>query len=522
VEELLLKAEGIYKNFPGVQALDNIDFDLRPGEVHVLLGENGAGKSTLVKILTGVYSKDSGTIRINGKEEDLKRPQDAMHLGISVIHQELNIAPHLDVAQNVYLGRLPCLGGRLGEILGWVDWPKVYQESKNVLEDLEIELDVHTLAGTIPTSKAQMVEIARALSMDSRIIFMDEPTSSISLAEQEELFRQIRQLKEKGVSVVYISHRLEEILKIGDRITVLRDGKKVGTLDAVDANDELLIQMIVGRESTNRYPKIQVEPGETILEVSNLCRKNVLKNINFKLRRGEILGFSGLVGSGRTELARAIFGVDPIDSGETRIFGKHVNINSPRDAMHYGIAFLTEDRKREGLFLNLSILTNLMSAAINCDRVTSEYVQGPSSLGFLNYKFSRQQVKNFVENLALKTTGLHQEAQFLSGGNQQKAVLAKWLMTKAQIFIFDEPTRGIDVGAKPEVYRLMETLAQNGAGVIMISSELPEVMAISDRIIVMSRGSISAEVPKSEATEELIMYYAATAPDKLSSHEFSN
>jgi ribose transport system ATP-binding protein len=519
VEEFLLKAEGICKNFPGVQALDNVDFDLRPGEVHVLLGENGAGKSTLVKILTGVYSKDSGTIQLSGNEVDLKSPQDAMRLGISVIHQELNIAPHLDVAQNIYLGRLPCIGGRLGEILGWVDWPKVYQDSKNILEDLEIDLDVHTLAGTIPTSKAQMVEIARALSMDSRVIFMDEPTSSISLTEQEELFHQIRQLKEKGVSIVYISHRLEEILKIGDRITVLRDGKKIGTLDAADANDEMLIQMIVGRETTNRYPKIEVEPGETILEVSNLCRKKVLENIHFSLRRGEILGFSGLVGSGRTDLARAIFGVDPIDSGEIKIFGKPVKISSPRDAMHYGIAFLTEDRKREGLLLNLSILTNVMAAAINCDRVTAEYVQGPSYLGFLNYKFGRRQAEYFVGNLALKATSLHQEAQYLSGGNQQKAVLAKWLMTKAQIFIFDEPTRGIDVGTKPEVYRLMETLAQNGAGVIMISSELPEVMAISDRIIVMSRGSISAEVPKSEATEELIMYYAATAPDLLNAHD---
>lgn len=507
--EYILKAEGIIKDFPGVRALDNVDFNLLPGEVHALLGENGAGKSTLVKILTGVYNKDKGTVWVNNEPVVFQSPLDAMHLGISVIHQELNLVPHLDVARNIYLGRFPYKWGVLGNYLGLIDFATLYKQTESLLENLSIQVDSHYLAGDLSASKAQMVEIARALSMDNRIIFMDEPTSSISLGEQEELFTKIRQLKAKGVSIVYISHRLEEILKIADRITVLRDGRKIDTVLAGKANIDSLIGMIIGRKTAERYPKKKVQHGEIALKVKKLSRKGVLNNIEFELRKGEIVGFAGLVGSGRTELARALFGADPIDEGEIWINNKRVQIRTTRDAMHCGMAFLTEDRKKEGLLLNQSVMSNVMIAAINCDRVEKDYIARPSQIGFLSFKKIRQKTKDYVATLALRTPSLETEIQYLSGGNQQKAIIAKWLMTRSNIFIFDEPTRGIDVGTKPEVYRLMEKLAEQGAAIIMISSEMPEVMAVSDRILVMYRGEIVAEVSHDQANEELIMHYAA-------------
>lgn len=507
--EYILRAEHISKAFPGVQALKDVDFDLRPGEVHALLGENGAGKSTMVKILTGVYIKDGGTIWLNGKKVDFQSPIDAMQMGISVIHQELSLAPHLDVARNIYLGRFPSRWGTWGESLGLVDWNQVYKDTETILEDLGVQVDPHDLARDLPASKAQMVEIARALSMNSRIVFMDEPTSSLSLAEQEDLFDKIRQLKAKGVSIVYISHRLEEILKIADRITVFRDGRKIDTVQASESDIDSLVKMIVGHISTERYPKKYVERGDVILKVNNLTRRGVLRNISFELHKGEILGLAGLVGAGRTELARALFGADPYDKGEIWINGKLVDIRTTRQAMHHGLALLTEDRKKEGLLLNLSIMKNVMAAAINCDRVAGEYSVGSPRYGFLSFKNLREKTKHYVDVLALKTPSLDTEAQYLSGGNQQKAVIAKWLMTRSNIFIFDEPTRGIDVGTKPEVYKLMENLAEQGAGVIMISSEMPEVIAISDRILVICQGEVSAELTREEANEEIIMRYAA-------------
>lgn len=509
-DEFVLRATGISKSFPGVQALKNIDFEVRPGEVHALLGENGAGKSTLVKILTGVYSKDTGTIWLNNQEVEFQSPLDAMRLGISVIHQELSLAPHLDVAHDIYLGRLPINGSILGEIVGWIDSQTLYDKTKVVLEDLGIQVDPHDLAGDLPASKAQMVEIARALSIESRIIFMDEPTSSLSLGEQEELFEKIKQLKARGVAIVYISHRLEEVLKIADRITVFRDGKNIATVQASESNIDGLVKMIVGRDTTERYPKKQVEQGDVVLKVKNLSRKKVLKNISFELHRGEILGFAGLVGSGRTELARAIFGVDPIDEGDIWINNQLVQIRSTGDALHHGMAFLTEDRKKEGLLLNLSVMNNVLMACINCDRVVKDYSVGSPRFGFLSFKNLLRDIKHYVDTLALRTSSLSTEVQNLSGGNQQKAVIAKWLMTRSNIFIFDEPTRGIDVGTKPEVYRLMEDLAERGAAVIMISSEMPEVIAISDRILVMRQGEIITEIPREEANEELVMHYAAS------------
>jgi ribose transport system ATP-binding protein len=509
-DEYILRVKGISKHFPGVQALNNVDFDLRPGEVHILLGENGAGKSTLVKILTGVYKNDKGSIQINGHEVEFQGPTDAMLLGISVIHQELSLAPHLDVACNIYLGRLPLIKGRLSQYLGWIDWETLYKQTAIILRDLDIQVDPHDLAGTLPASKAQMIEIARALSMDSRIIFMDEPTSSLSLVEQEELFDKINQLKARGIAIVYISHRLEEVLKIGDRITVLRDGKKIDTVKASEATFDSMVNMIVGHNTTERYPKKQVQKGEVVLKVNNLSRKGVLSNINFEVRKGEILGFAGLVGAGRTELARAIFGADPIEKGEIWISDKIAKIHSPRDAMHNGVAFLTEDRKKEGLLLNMSVTNNVMMAAINCDRVEKEYIVGWPRFGFLSFKTIRQRTKQYVDTLALRTSTMETEVRNLSGGNQQKAIIAKWLMTRANIFIFDEPTRGIDVGTKPEVYRLMEDLAEQGAAIIMISSEMPEVIAISDRILVICQGEITAELSRDKFNEELIMRYAAT------------
>jgi ribose transport system ATP-binding protein len=507
--EFVLRAEGISKRFPGVQALDDVSFDLKPGEVHALLGENGAGKSTLVKILTGVYEKDQGAIWINENQVDFQSPLDAMRFGISVIHQELSLAPHLDVSRNMYLGRLPTRGGAIGKRLGWIDWKQLYSNSSQLLDDLGIQVDPRLPAGELSASKAQMVEIARALSMENRVIFMDEPTSSLSLGEQDELFTKINEFRARGVSIVYISHRLEEILKIADRITVLRDGKKISTVQAKDANIDSLVSMIVGRNTTDRYPKKFVQKGEIVLKVNNLTHGEILKSITFDLRRGEILGFAGLVGAGRTELARALFGVDPIDSGEVWINDRQVSIQSTKDAMNHGMAFLTEDRKKEGLMLNLSIMTNIMSAAINCKRVEKEYCSGIPFLGFLSFKGIRDKTKHYLETLALRAPSLDMEVQYLSGGNQQKAVIAKWLMTRSNIFIFDEPTRGIDVGTKSEVYRLMEDLAEQGAAVIMISSEMPEVIAISDRILVMCRGEIVAEFSRDEANEEIIMRYAA-------------
>lgn len=509
-DEYVLRAAGISKSFPGVQALNNVDFELRPGEVHALLGENGAGKSTLVKILTGVYSKDRGTIWVNNQKVEFQNPLDAMRLGISAIHQELSLVPHLDVAHNIYLGRLPIRHGLLGQILGWIDSQALYSRTKAILADLDIPVDPHDLAGDLPASKAQMVEIAHALSIDNRIIIMDEPTSSLSLREQEELFQKIRQLKERGVSIVFISHRLEEVLKIADRITVYRDGQKIATVQASASNIDSLVNMIVGHETSERYPKKQVQQGEVVLKVCNLSRKNVFNRISFELHKGEVLGFAGLVGSGRTEVARAIFGVDPFDEGDIWIDNKQVQIRSTRDALHHGLAFLTEDRKKEGLLLNLSVMNNILMASINCDRVAKQFSVGSPWFGFLSFKNIRQQIKHYVDTLALRTPTLDTEVQNLSGGNQQKAVIAKWLMTRSNIFIFDEPTRGIDVGTKPEVYRLMEDLAERGAGVIMISSEMPEVIAISDRILVMRQGEIVIDMPREKANEELVMRYAAS------------
>jgi ribose transport system ATP-binding protein len=330
------------------------------------------------------------------------------------------------------------------------------------------------------------------------------------LVEQEELFDKINQLKARGIAIVYISHRLEEVLKIGDRITVLRDGKKIDTVKASEATFDSMVNMIVGHNTTERYPKKQVQKGEVVLKVNNLSRKGVLSNINFEVRKGEILGFAGLVGAGRTELARAIFGADPIEKGEIWISDKIAKIHSPRDAMHNGVAFLTEDRKKEGLLLNMSVTNNVMMAAINCDRVEKEYIVGWPRFGFLSFKTIRQRTKQYVDTLALRTSTMETEVRNLSGGNQQKAIIAKWLMTRANIFIFDEPTRGIDVGTKPEVYRLMEDLAEQGAAIIMISSEMPEVIAISDRILVICQGEITAELSRDKFNEELIMRYAAT------------
>lgn len=505
-------ARNIVKEFPGVRALNGVDFDLKPGEVHALLGENGAGKSTLVKILSGVYHYDEGELILQGEEVKLSSPIDALEKGIACIYQELSLAPHLDVATNMYLGRFPSVGGFVGESLGIVNWKKVYKDAKEKLAELHIDVNPRTIASHLPASKAQMVEIARALSMNSKIVIMDEPTSSLSLSQQEELFTHIRRLKSLGISIIYISHRLEEICEISDRITVLRDGNKIGTITADCADVDILANMIVGRDTTERYPKAEANIRETILEVKNLSRKGVLQDINFSLRRGEILGVSGLVGSGRTELARALFGADPIDSGEVYIEGEKVVIKSTADAMDHGMAFLTEDRKNQGLLLRHSVLTNISTAAVNCLRVVDKYISSKRFLKLLNYKELKKSASEYVDVLALKAPSLQTTARELSGGNQQKVVIAKWLMTSAQIFLFDEPTRGIDVGTKAEVYKLMQKLAQEGAGIIMISSEMPEVLEISDRILVMSRGAIVAEVYPADVNQELLLKYASTAP----------
>lgn len=501
----LLEVRGVSKRFPGVQALDGVDFDLLPGEVHVLLGENGAGKSTLVKILCGVYQPDSGTIRFLGKDVRLTDARDAIERGISVIHQELNLVPELDVGVNVYLGRLPIRSGGAARTFRKVDWQRVYSEARRALQTVNANIDPTAKVSRLSASERQLVEIARAVSMNARVIFMDEPTSSLSNEEIKALFKRIRALRAQGIGIVYISHKLEEIFRIGDRVTVLRDGKRVATMPVADATIDSVIEMMVGRVLADRYPKEKAEIGDVALEVKGLSRRGVLHDVNLAVRRGEILGLAGLMGSGRTEVARAIFGADPIDAGEIFLDGKKVRISSPQDAINHGIALLTEDRKNQGIFGAMSVEDNFAVSAINCERVSRRFL---SRGGRLLRARIRDSANTYVKALELKTPSLSQLAQFLSGGNQQKLIVARWLCTDARVFIFDEPTRGIDVGTKAEIYKIMEGLAKKGAAIIMISSELPEILAISDRIVVMCEGRVSGELSKEEATEETVMRYA--------------
>jgi ribose transport system ATP-binding protein len=486
---------GITKAFAGVRALDQCSFELRPGEVHALMGENGAGKSTLMKVLAGVYPRDAGEIRIDGRPVDIASPRAAQALGIGIIHQELNLMPHLSAAQNIFIGREP--RGRFGWFL---DEDGLNEQARRIFQRLHLALDPATPVGELTVARQQMVEIAKALSFDSRVLVMDEPTAALNDAEIAELFRIIGQLKSQGVGIVYISHKMDELKRISDRVTVMRDGQVVATVPTASTSTDTIISMMVGRTLDSVPARAAAHSGGALaLEVRGLRRGRVLKDISFSVRRGEILGLAGLMGAGRTELARAVFGADPVDAGEIVVDGRPVKIRSPKDAVAHGIGYLSEDRKQFGLATALSVEAN----------VTMTSVERFVSLGaFLDQPAMRRTADEYVRRLAIKTPSIDQPARLLSGGNQQKIVIAKWLLRDCGILFFDEPTRGIDVGAKAEIYKLLDTLASQGRAIVMISSELPEILRMSHRVLVMCEGQLTGELSAAEATQEKIMQLA--------------
>jgi ribose transport system ATP-binding protein len=492
----IVTIKNLNKSFPGVRALDNAQFELLPGEVHALMGENGAGKSTLMKVLAGVYRKDSGEITVSGKVVDIPGPREAQALGIGIIHQELNLMRHLTVAQNIFIGREP--RGKFGLV---IDTPRMHRDTQAILDRLHLALDPGTLVGDLTVAKQQMVEIAKALShQDSRVLIMDEPTAALNNVEIDDLFRIIRQLKANGVGIVYISHKMDELKQISDRVTVMRDGQYIGTVPAADTPMDTIINMMVGRTLFDSDGPTDIPNNtEVLLEVRNLNRGRVIKDVNFNVRKGEILGFAGLMGAGRTEVARAVFGADPIDSGEIYVHGRKAPIRSPADAVKHGIGYLSEDRKHFGLATGMSVESNIVLATLQ---------------RFLSFNFIlkrptiRDAANHFVKQLGIKTPTIEQQVSLLSGGNQQKIVIAKWLVRDCEVLFFDEPTRGIDVGAKSEIYKLLNALAQQGRAIVMISSELPEILRLSHRILVMCEGRITGELPAEGATQQKIMQLA--------------
>lgn len=484
-----LVLRGIRKAFPGVVALDDVDLELLAGEVHVLLGENGAGKSTLMKIISGAVSRDAGDIIANGKHVDITGPRQAQALGIGIIYQEFNLIPHLTAGENIFLGREPALAP------GVIDQRKLIGEAQQQLDDLGVAIDARAIVSHLSVAEQQMVEVAKALSLDARVLIMDEPTSALTAQEINELFAAIGRLKARGVAIVYISHRMEELFAIGDRVTVLRDGRHVGTRRIGETSMIELVRMMVGRDLKDHFPKQRADIGAEVLRVERLQRKGVLHDISFSLRRGEVVGLAGLMGSGRTELARALFGADAIDGGRVWVRGEEKRISSPRVAIDLGMGLLTEDRKQQGLVLVLSVRENV------CLPSVGRWSRG----GVVQTSREVAAADQRIRELRIKTPSALQRVVNLSGGNQQKVVLAKWLCTDADILIFDEPTRGIDVGSKVEIYQLMNQLAARGAAILMISSELPEILGMSDRILVMHAGRISGEFQSAEATQEKVL-----------------
>jgi ribose transport system ATP-binding protein len=490
---VVFDARGIGKSFPGVQALSGVDFTVRRGEVHALLGENGAGKSTLIKILSGVYQKDAGEMTFAGRPFAPSDPREAQAAGIAVIYQEFNLVPNMTIAENIFLGDEPGRGKS-----PFVDWATMTARTRELLAQLDLRLDPHQRVQSLGVAQQQLVEVAKALHRQVDLLVMDEPTAALTLREIDHLFAVIARLKRSGVAIVYISHRLEEIYRIADRVTVLRDGRWVGTLAVADCTRDRLIAMMVGRRLENQFPKQTIPIGDEVLRVEGLRRDGVFADVSFAVRAGEIVGLAGLMGSGRTEVARAIFGADPLDAGQIFVHGEPVTIQGPRDAMRLGIALLTEDRKQQGLILPLSVRDNTSVT------VLGRLLRGP----FIDRGAERDLVQRYVTSLAIKTPSLAQPVAYLSGGTQQKVVLSKWLATRPAVLIFDEPTRGIDVGAKVEIYRLMGDLAQQGVAILMISSELPEILGLSDRILVLHQGRLVADIAREEADQETILRYA--------------
>lgn len=490
---VLLEMKGISKRFRGVQALNGVNFDLREGEVHALVGENGAGKSTLMKVLTGIHQPDAGEIFYLGKPYAVKNIGESQALGISMVHQELNMMNDLTVAQNIFIGREM----RSGFIIKDNDMVK---ETRAIFDHIGIDIDPKIKLGRLTVGKQQMVEIAKAVSRDCKVLILDEPTAALTQTEIDELFRIMADLKSKGIGMIYISHRMDEIKTISDRITVMRDGEYVGTVDTDSVTKDEIINMMIGRvvyEDPKTHSEVP-EDAETVLEVKNLTSGNLFKNVSFKLRKGEVLGFSGLMGAGRTEVARAIFGADPIDSGEIYVNGKPVSIKSPKDAVNLGIGYLSEDRKRYGLMLDKSVAENTALASLD------KYIK----FGIINDRKIKEEAQIENSKLKTKTPSMEQALKNLSGGNQQKVIIARWLIKNSDILIFDEPTRGIDVGAKSEIYTLMNELARSGKSIIMISSELVEILRMSDRVLVMCEGRKTGELDISEANQEKIMQLA--------------
>ncbi|MFM0644621.1 sugar ABC transporter ATP-binding protein [Paraburkholderia bryophila] len=491
----LISVKKLSKSFPGVRALHEVQLELMTGEVHALMGENGAGKSTLMKILAGVYTRDTGEILVDGQPVDFQSPRDAQAVGVGIIHQELQLMNHLSVAQNIFIGREP--RGRLGVFL---DDDKLNAQARDILARMHVNIDPRAMVGALTVAKQQMVEIAKALSFDSRVLIMDEPTSALNDAEIAELFRIIRELKSRGVGIVYISHKMDELKQIADRVTVLRDGEYVATVAVADASVETIIGMMVGRTLTDvEPPNNTADKGEIALQVKHLNAGPLVRDVSFTLHNGEILGFAGLMGAGRTEVARAVFGADPIESGEIVVRGKRVTIRQPSDAVAHGIGYLSEDRKRYGLATGMDVESNIVMS--NLDKFLS-----------LNFFLRRARIRrtagHFIKLLAIRTPSATQPVRLLSGGNQQKVVIAKWLERDCDVLFFDEPTRGIDVGAKSEIYKLLRALAAQGKAIVMISSELPEILRMSDRIVVMCEGRITGELLAAEASQESIMHLA--------------
>lgn len=491
--EIILKMQGIQKYFSGVHALKGVDFDLRAGEVHALMGENGAGKSTLIKVLCGIHKRDGGTIELFGREVNFHNIAESQAAGISVIHQELNMMNHLTVAQNIFIGREPMKGPM-------IDDRKMEEDSRNLFKKIGVRIDPSVKLGSLTVGKQQMVEIAKAISRDCKLLVLDEPTAALTQPEVEELFKIMLELKERNIGMIYISHRMDEINRISDRVTVMRDGEYIDTVNTAETTKDEIVRMMVGRVIYGDKKSASTVPADApvILEVRHLNAGKEVRDVSFSLRKGEILGFAGLMGAGRTEVARALYGADPKSTGEIFINGQPVDIRTPEHAVRHGICYLSEDRKRYGLMLLKSVTENSAIASLD------DYIRN----GWINDKKMEQVSAETNALLRTKTPSMDQLLKNLSGGNQQKVIIARWLMKDSDIFIFDEPTRGIDVGAKSEMYALMEELASKGKSVIMISSELAEIQRLSDRIIVMCEGRITEELDIADATQEEIMKYA--------------
>lgn len=496
--EYRLEMRGVSKSFPGVKALDKVNLKVRPGTVHALMGENGAGKSTLMKCLFGIYHMDEGEVFVDGQKVEIQNPDEALHKGLAMVHQELQPVPERTIAENMYLGRFPVKS--FGPIKV-IDHKTMNEEAKKWLENVKMPFDPRKKLGHLSISQMQSIEIAKAVSQEAKLIILDEPTSSLTDNEVEALFRIVRDLRDRGVSFVFISHKMAELRQISDDITIMRDGCYVGTWEMKNISDDEIVKQMVGRELTNIYPPLDNNPGDVLLEVNNFTsiHDSSFKNCSFKLRKGEILGFGGLVGAQRTELMEAIFGIRHITSGEVKLNGKTLDIKRPQDAINNGIGMITEDRRGSGILGCLSIADNVSIASLN------QYLEAGIKL---NKKKIEELVQDNVSKLSIKTPSSKTLIQSLSGGNQQKVIISRWLANNPDVLIMDEPTRGIDVGAKYEIYQIMIDLAKQGKGIIMISSEMPELLGVSNRVMVMCNGKITGEVSGNEMTQENVMHYA--------------